>query len=210
MNRLLSAASLAVMGLLLTVSAPAKAEDSPSLVVQRTGDAVTAVLADAGQSVGQKRHGVEAIVYEQFDFVTLSRLVLGRNWKQLSPEQQTQFVEEFRRHLSVTYSKNIGDYKGEKPVVTADRKESDGDWTVKSKIVRPGAEDVAVDYRLRQSDGRWKVIDVIVEGVSLVANFRSQFQEIVSKDGAPKLIDMLREKNSKGESFKSNVQVGKN
>ena len=88
-------------------------------------------------------------------------------------------------------------------MVIGDRAEARDDWTVKTKIVRPNAEDILVDYRLRKEDGEWRVIDVIIEGVSLVANFRSQFQEIISRDGAAKLIELLHEKNAKGESLKS-------
>ncbi len=181
----------------------ARAVDSPVAVVQETSDAVTAVLDDNSLTADQKRRKVEDIVYAHFDFDTLSRLVLARNWKQLTPEQQKQFVDEFKRHLSVTYGKNVETYNHERAVIIGDRAEAHDDWTVKTKIIRPSAEDVLVDYRLRKDGAKWQVIDVIIEGVSLVANFRSQFQEIISNHGAAKLIDLLREKNAKGEPLKS-------
>jgi len=179
------------------------AVESPTAVVQQTADAVVAVLADKSLTTKEKRAKVEQIVYAHFDFTTLSKLVLARNWKQLSPEQQHDFVEEFKRHLSVTYGRNVETYNNERAVITGDRQESNGDWTVKTKIVRPSAEDILVDYRLRQQDGEWRVIDVIIEGVSLVANFRSQFQEILTSSNADHLIQLLREKNAKGEPLKS-------
>jgi phospholipid transport system substrate-binding protein len=182
---------------------PAGAADGPRDIVQQTADAAVAVLADKSLSVDQKRSKVETIVTGNFDFTTLSRLVLARNWKQLSADQQKQFAEEFKRHLSVTYGKNVEKYNDEKAVIVGDRKENDGDWTVMTKIVRPAAQPILADYRLRQRDDKWMVIDVVIEGVSLVANFRSQFQEIISSDGAAKLIDILREKNAKGEPLKS-------
>jgi phospholipid transport system substrate-binding protein len=180
-----------------------RAVEAPTAVVQQTADAVVAVLADKDLSVEQRRHKVEDIVYAHFDFETLSRLVLARNWRELTPEQQKTFVEEFKRHLSVTYGKNVETYNNEKAVVTGDRAEARGDWTVKTKVIRPNAEDILVDYRLRKEGSEWRVIDVIIEGVSLVANFRAQFQEIISRDGAAKLIQLLHEKNAKGESLKS-------
>ncbi|MFI5398960.1 MAG: phospholipid-binding protein MlaC [Candidatus Binatia bacterium] len=180
-----------------------RAEVSRTAVVQQTVDAVVAVLADKSLTADQKRTKIQDIVYDHFDFKTLARLVLARNWKQLSSEQQKDFVEEFKKHLSMTYSKNVETYNNERAEVTGDRAEPGGDWTVKTKIVRPGGADILVDYRLRQEDGGWKAIDVIIEGVSLVANFRSQFQEIVSNQGPQKLIDLLREKNAKGEPLKS-------
>ena len=196
------AAVMAVAMVLAAHSARAAAE-SPRAVIQETTDAVLAVLADKGLSADQKRHKIEDIVYLHFDFETLSRLVLARNWKQLSAEQQKAFVEEFKRHLSVTYGKNVETYNNERVAITGDRAEARDDWTVKTKIVRPNADDILVDYRLRKDGGEWRVIDVVIEGVSLVANFRSQFQEIINTQGADKLIELLRDKNAKGESLKS-------
>lgn len=184
-------------------TAVVRAADSPTAVVQQTSDAVVAVLADKSLTADQKRRKVEDIVYAHFDFETLSRLVLARNWKELKPEQQKAFVEEFKSHLSMTYGKNVETYNNEHAVVIGDRAEARDDWTVKTKVIRHNAGDIRIDYRLRKEEGGWRVIDVIIEGVSLVANFRSQFQEIISHDGAAKLIDLLREKNAKGESLKS-------
>jgi phospholipid transport system substrate-binding protein len=199
--------NLRVLTLLLIICSAtagrARAADSPAAVVQQTADAVVVVLAEPGLTVEQKREKIQEIVYAHFDFETLARLVLARNWKQLSPEQQKEFVEEFKKHLSMTYGKNVELYNKEHAVVTGDRAEPGGDWTVKTKIVRPSAADVLVDYRLRRAEDGWKVIDVIIEGVSLVANFRSQFQEIVSNEGPQRLINLLREKNAKGEPLKT-------
>ena len=183
--------------------ANAASADGPTGVVQETADAVVAVLANKSLASAQKRAQIEQIVYAHFDFTTLSKLVLARNWKQLTPVQQHDFVEEFKRHLSVTYGRNVETYNNERAVITGDREESNGDWTVKTKIIRPSAADILVDYRLRKQDGGWQVIDVIIEGVSLVANFRSQFQEILTSSNPDHLIQLLREKNAKGEPLKS-------
>jgi phospholipid transport system substrate-binding protein len=186
---------------------PLRAVDAPTQVVETTTDAVLAVLANQSLSPDQRRQKVEEIVYQHFDFVTLSKLVLARHWKQLSPAQQDAFVAEFKRHLSLTYGRNVESYNNERAVVVGDRPEPGGDWTVKTKIVRPSASDIQVDYRLRRQDGQWRVIDVTIEGVSLVANFRSQFQDIIAKDGAEKLIDLLRAKNNSGEPLKTDARA---
>jgi phospholipid transport system substrate-binding protein len=180
-----------------------RAQESARAVVQETADQVVAVLENKPLSADQKRHQIEQIVYAHFDFDVLSRLVLARNWTQLSAAQQKEFVEEFKKHLSLTYGKNVETYNGERAVITGERPEARGDTTVKTKVVRPHADDVLVDYRLRQENGRWQVIDVVIEGVSLVANFRSQFQEIIANGGPEHLLQLLREKNSKGEPLKS-------
>jgi phospholipid transport system substrate-binding protein len=196
-------------GLLLMLAAvmctaASRAADTPPVVVQHLVDSVTAVLAEKGLTAEQKRKRIEEIAYVQFNFETISKLVLARNWRDLSPAQQKEFMEEFKRHLTVTYGKNVESYNNERAVVTGDRAEARDDWTVKTKILRPNAAEVLVDYRLRKdSDGEWRIIDVIIEGVSLVANFRSQFQEIITTSGTPKLIELLREKNAKGEPLKA-------
>jgi phospholipid transport system substrate-binding protein len=181
----------------------AAATESPREVVQQTTDQVLKVLANSSLTPDEKRHEIENIVYAHFDFRTLSRLVLARNWKRLTPQQQEEFVEEFKKHLSMTYGKNVETYNNERAVVTGDREEPGGDWTVKTRIIRPTASDFDVDYRLRKEDGQWHVIDVTIESVSLLANYRSQFQEIFTNQGPAKLIDLLREKNAKGEPLKS-------
>jgi len=176
---------------------------SPREVVIATTDGVIAVLKDKSLSPDAKREKIEAIVYANVDFDTLSKLVLARNWKTLTPAQQRDFETEFKRHLSVTYGRNIDNYRNEGVVVTGEREEARGDRTVQTKVVRGegGSDDINVDYRLRPKDGRWYIIDVIVEGVSLVANFRSQFQDIIAGGSAATLIDLLREKNAKGEAI---------
>ena len=179
---------------------PVRAAEGPRDVVQRTTDAVLAILRDKSFSSADKRTKIEEVVYTEVDFAVLSRLVLARNWNSMTPAQQESFQSEFKRHLSVTYGNNVDNYKNERSEIVGDRKEARNDWTVQTKIIRGGPDDVAVDYRLRQKEDRWRIIDVIVEGVSLVANFRSQFQEIIANGGIDHLLKLLHDKNAKGES----------
>jgi phospholipid transport system substrate-binding protein len=172
----------------------------PRDVVRHLGDEVLAVLKDKGVSNDTKRERILEISRRGVDFETLSRLVLARNWSRLTPEEQARFQEEFRRHLAVTYGNAVDNYRNETMVITGDREEARGDWTVKTKIPR-GGDDILVDYRLRQVNGEWKIIDFIVEGVSLVSNFRSQFQDLLASKSPKELIDLLHEKNSRGESI---------
>jgi phospholipid transport system substrate-binding protein len=183
--------------------APAEGANTPRGVVRATTSAVVDVLANHGLSAEQKRHEIENIVYARVDFPTLSRLVLASNWNRLSDAQRKEFMEEFRRNLSATYGRNVESYHNEKVTVIDDHSEPRGDWTVRTKIVRHGNDDISVDYRLRQIDGTWKIIDIIIEHVSLVANFRSQFQEIMSSGGAVRLLQVLRQKNEQGEPLKA-------
>lgn len=189
---------------LLPLLAGAARAETPSQVVDGLATQVVAVLKDGALDAAQKRARIEQIAYSAIDFVTLSKLVLARNWAKFSTEQRAAFEAEFKRHLSMTYGRNIDSYQNEKVQITGERPESRGDVTVQSKILRGStSENIVVDYRLRQVDSQWKIIDVIIEGVSLVSNFRSQFQDIVAQGGADKLITLLKEKNASGESLQA-------
>jgi phospholipid transport system substrate-binding protein len=120
--------------------------------------------------------------------------VLARNWSKLTPEQRREFQDEFRRHLRLTYGKRLETYSGESIEVGDARAESNGDATVMTTVRGGRYEGTRVAYRMRQKDGNWLVIDVIIEGVSLISNFRSQIQEIVSTKGVEQLIQTLRNK----------------
>ena len=196
--------TLAAVALIACLAGAAHAGESPRALVEKMTQQAVDILGNKSLSSDEKRHRIEDLAYANIDFDTMSRLVLARNWSRLSPAQQEEFVKLFREHLALTYGRNIESYNNEKVEVVGERDEGHGDWTVKTKILRGGGNaDVLVDYRLRQVNGSWHIIDVVIERVSLVANFRSQFQEIMASGGASRLLDVLREKNAKGEPLKS-------
>jgi phospholipid transport system substrate-binding protein len=182
----------------------AAAADTPKELVHQLSDAVIAVLQEKNLSADAKRQKIRGIVEGYVDFQTMSRLVLARNWNGLDDAKKKEFVEEFKQSLSVTYGKNVETYNNEKVQITGDRDEGRGDWTVQTKILRPqGGGDILVDYRLRQLNGEWKVIDLVIERVSLVSSYRSQFQEVMANGGIDHLLQLLREKNAAGQPLKS-------
>ena len=192
--------SLLAASALLFAAAPVRAADEEAKkVVEQITSQVIGVLADKGTSTPVKRTKVQEIVYASLDFDTMSKLVLGANWKKFSDAQQKEFVEQFRQHLSNTYGKNVDSYRDEKVKITGMRDEARGDVTVQTAIDRGGANDIFVDYRLRKGTSGWKIIDVVIERVSLVSNFRSQFQEVIAQGGVDRLLTMLKDKNAKGE-----------
>jgi phospholipid transport system substrate-binding protein len=110
-----------------------------------------------------------------------------------------QFQEEFKRHLSLTYGRQIEKYTSDEKIEIGEaRAEPNKDVTVRTRVVGGAAGDgLRIDYRLRADGGDWKIIDVIPEGVSLIQNFRSQVQEIVTQKGVGQLIQTLHEKNER-------------
>jgi phospholipid transport system substrate-binding protein len=175
----------------------ATGEDEAREIMQETIDQVMAVLQNDSLTEDQKVEEIKAVAEARFDFPRMTRLVLGRNYRKLSEQEREEFLVEFKQHLTVTYGKGLKDYSGENVAIDLSRLESNGDVTVKSRVQGGTTDGVKIDYRLRARDGSWYVIDVIIESVSLVANFRSQIQEIVSSKGTARLIEILREKNEK-------------
>jgi phospholipid transport system substrate-binding protein len=167
-------------------------------------DEVLLVLRNSNSDTDGKLDRLQEITDRRFNFPRMSKLVLGRNRRKLSDEQQVEFEREFRRHLTVTYGQRIESFGGEKIEIGAARLERNGEVTVKTKLVGGSADGILIDYRLREREGSWQIIDVIIEGVSLVQNFRAQIQEIVSSKGADQLIVVLREKNNPGGGTGSN------
>ena len=195
--------ALAVLSALVLAGAARAQDDAAAAATAAVSDVMNQVIAlgrDKSISPAEKRSRIEAIAMDGFDWPTMSRLVLARNWKKLSDTQKPEFIEQFKKHLSLTYGKRLEQIGDEKVDIGASRVSKNGDVTVKTKIVGGAADGVLIDYRLRENEGEWRVIDVIIEGVSLVANFRSQSREIVSRSGIDQLIAQLREKNEKASA----------
>jgi phospholipid transport system substrate-binding protein len=187
-------AAAAVLGAVaLAQASVAPPEEEARRFVQQTIDDVMKILHDDGLSLEQKKDQVESLAYERFDFELISRFVLARNWNQMSEQQQRDFVAAFKKHLSATYRDTLDSYRDEKITIESSRPEARGDVTVMT-VVRESSGDTKVDYRLRKTDSGWRGIDVIIEGVSLVQNFRTQSQEIISAEGVDALIQKLRDK----------------
>lgn len=161
-----------------------------------------AALADRTISASQRTARVWQIADRHIDYEALSRLVLGQFWHQATGEQQTQFVSEFRRHIYGVYAQTIDGYEDEQVVVTDDREEARGDWTVRTTIlsnVRANGKRQQIgrlDFRLRMIGGQWKAIDVTVEGISVILLYRAQFQAVAATGGMERVLQILRARNA--------------
>jgi len=172
------------------------APDAARGVIEKAMNEVITVLEDKKLPQAQRQKRIEDIAYARFDFDRMSRLVLAKNYKQLDDAQRDAFAQEFKKHLSLTYGRRVESYSNESVQVGEARAEKNGDVSVKTKVLGGQAADgIAIEYRMRENSGEWKVIDVIIEGVSLIANFRSQIQDIIRNEGIEQLITKLRQKN---------------
>lgn len=141
-----------------------------------------------------QRDKIWEIAGKAFDFMELSGRALAANWKRFSPQQRIKFSKVFSEILGNTYYEKIrGEYRDEKVVYIGEEMVTDSKAVVKTKIVREKSE-FSVDYSMRLKDNNWKVYDVQIEGISLVQNYRSQFNEILSKESPDELIGRLENK----------------
>ena len=194
-SELVRGAILALLLVLAAGPAPAADADEARATMEKTVADVLVVLGDGSLPLQAKKDRIQAIAFERFDFVTMSKLVLKRDWKRFDAAQQQEFVEEFKEHLSARYGENLGRYENEKVEVTSHRTETNGDVTVKT-VIRGGKYDgTPVDYRLRNA-ATWRVIDVVIENVSLVSSFRQQFADVLEKGGPTGVLAKLKQRNA--------------
>ena len=149
---------------------------------------------EAGKKVKEQK--IEAAAEKLFDFVELSKRTLGMNWNKFTPEQRKEFVDLYKKILKDAYVDKITAYTNEQVNFTKEVPLSDNMTEVQSVVTTKGG-DVSIFYRVIKKDNDWKVYDVVIEGVSLINNYRTQFREILGNNPPQTLIETLRKKTGK-------------
>jgi phospholipid transport system substrate-binding protein len=137
---------------------------------------------------------ISAIINEVFDYEELSRRTLGREWRKFSPDQQKEFVTLFEKLLQGIYADRILAYTHEKIEFGKETELRKGREEVESYIITTDNKKVPLFYRMTNKSGQWRVYDVVIEGISMVKNYRGQFREILSKNKPEDLLQTLRDK----------------
>jgi len=174
---------------------------TPKETVETGVNKVIATLSDPAFKAKPKDQQIAAISLEiesVFDFQELSRRTLGKQWKKMSAEQQTEFVKLFTELLQGVYADRLLAYSDQKILFDKEIMIKKGRAEVQSYLQTSDGTKIPLFYRLTDKSGSWKVYDVIIEGVSMVKNYRTQFRDILSKDPPEKLLEILREKTKKG------------
>jgi len=149
---------------------------------------------ESGKKVKAQR--VEAAAEKLFDFVELSKRTVGMNWNKFTPEQRKEFVELFETILKDAYVDKITAYTNEQVNFSKEMALSDTTVEVQSDVVEKSGR-IPIYYRVIKKDNEWKVYDVVIEGVSLVENYRTQFREILANKSPEGLLETLRKKVAK-------------
>jgi phospholipid transport system substrate-binding protein len=189
--------ALALSLLMIFMLSGAVLAGEPTAAVEASVNQVLDVLKDpklkGEEAKSVKTEKLRVIYKGMFDEMEFSRRTLTRNWKNFTPAERREFVDLFEQVLEKSYLDKILDYSDEKIVFYKESMIAKDKAEVQSKIVTSSKE-IPIDYRLILKDGKWKVYDVVVENVSLVQNYRTQFNEILA-DGTPEqLLKILRKK----------------
>lgn len=160
-------------------------------------DKIIAVLSDPNllgdEKADERRQAIRQAVFELFDWEEMAKRSLARHWRERTDEEKKEFVVLYGELLERTYLDRVEGYSGEEVIYTEER--IDGKYAlVKAKIVTKTKQEIAVDYKLKTKSKQWLVYDVSVEGVSLVNNYRTQFNQILMKSSYETLVDRLKQK----------------
>jgi len=187
---------MALATLLLALAGIAAPATTPTDTVRETVDAViTTLKKDLDEE--RKRDEVFRLISDNFDFKVMAKRILATNWHKASDEQRRRFIDLFTRLLTRTYWSRIRDYRDEQVEYRGERIKRERYARVDTEIVTADKR-IPITYRLLNRKGRWKAYDVIIEGVSLVQNFRTSYQAIVRKEGIDGLLQQMAAKT--GES----------
>lgn len=180
--------------LVITVAATDGEVDAARSFIDGMAQRAINFLADQSMSQDQKSKQFQKLLADSFDLKTIGRFALGRYWRVASPAQQTEYLKLFEKMVVDVYSNRFKDYQGQDLVVDSAKPEGDKDVMVTSYIVPDSGSKVRVDWRVRDKDGRQKIVDIIVEGVSMAVTQRSEFSSVIQAGGGDVavLLDHLR------------------
>jgi phospholipid transport system substrate-binding protein len=189
-----------LLGLMLLSPLAAAAVPDPQQTVREAGDRLLAELTERKAELEADPRQIYPFVREfvlpYFDFYEMTQAALGRYWRDASDAQREAVTKEFRELLVRTYASALLGYSGQQIEYPPMQKQEDAaKVTVPTRIASSGAPPIPINYRLKLDSDRWLVYDVVIDGVSLITNYRSQFNAVVRRSGVDGLIDALSEKN---------------
>jgi phospholipid transport system substrate-binding protein len=190
---------ITALGLICALSVMAQ-ETAPDVLVKNvTTEVVELIAKDKEIKSGNRAklmQVIQAKVLPHFNFASMTALAMGQSWSKATPEQKKQLTEEFKTLLVRTYASALAAYSEQKFDFRPLRaKPTDTDVTVNVRVLQPGSQAVTIDYSMEKTANGWKVYDVMVGGVSLVANYRTEFNQAVRQSGVEGLLKTLHEKN---------------
>jgi phospholipid transport system substrate-binding protein len=179
-------------GFTLAYATASFAGNSPTDDIRASVDAIIAILKNEQLDQTAKRAEIKAVVNKRFDFRAMSQRTLATNWRKTTDKDKDRFVDLFSQLIENSYVGKLDSYTNEKVDYTGEK--IDGRRAVVETVIITTSNDVPVDYRVYSKDDQWLVYDVIIEGVSLISNYRSSYQEIMKNEGIEGLLAKMQEK----------------
>lgn len=176
-----------------TVQAAPDVEGAKAFIAD-LGQRAVDVLGDASLDKDQERQKLYALLEQGFDLEMLARLAAGRSWREMSPAQQETFRRVFNTYILDTYSQRLASYSGERLRIDRAQAVSDSDVMIQATVLGQQSPPWRMDWRVRDRGGGFKVVDVLIEGVSMVVTQRNEFNTVVQAQGVDGLTEMLRER----------------
>jgi phospholipid transport system substrate-binding protein len=190
----LAGALIALAAAQMMTVEPAWGLGTPVETVNQVVNKSLPVLRDKRTPLQQRRRQLRTLLEQHFDFADMSRIALGYHWKELNVTQRAQFTQLFTAFIENAYLSKIQDYSGQDVNVLGENSEGDGFSRVRTQIVQQGKQPIKVDYLLRDMSGDWKIYDVTVDAISIIANYRNQFNRVINDQGFAKLMSDMRVK----------------
>jgi len=192
-----------ILATIALVTPLAHAQEAPDVLVKRVSQEVLQIVrSDPQVQAGNEariKDVIETKLVPHFDYMRMTALAMGRNWRTATPEQQKRLADEFRTLLIRTYSGALSQYRNETIEYRPLRGEPNAtDVIVRTAVIRQGQQPVQIDYGMSKTPEGWKAYDIIVGGVSLVTNYRDEFGALVGSSGIDGLIKTLVAKNAGG------------
>ena len=196
MKRKLIGLNIILLAVVLILPVPVHADDAKAMVEGQIDKILAKMKEPAFKELSRddKLAEIRKIINEIFDYEELSQRTLGRDWKKFKPEQQKEFIDLFSKLLEDVYADRILAYTHEKIEFGKETELKKGRVEIESYIITLDNKKVPLFYRTSNRTGEWKVYDVVIEGVSMIKNYRGQFRQILSKKKPEDLLQTLREK----------------
>ena len=194
---------IAVCSFMLCLAAAISVHASaPTDKIKETTDKILAIVSDPAlngpEKAEERRMQIRAALDQRFDWEEMSRRSLGLHWAKRTPDEKKEFIGLYKKLLERTYLDKVESYSGEKVVYLGDKIDN-GYSTVNVKIITTKDQEIQVEYRVQNKKEDWLVYDIFIEGVSLVNNYRAQFNSILTKSSYQQLVQRLTEKVSQNQ-----------
>ena len=184
----------------LLAGATAQAAQEPRQFIGGLGDEVIGILQDKQLDQAARADRFRTLFAEAFDLQTISQFVLGRHWREATPEQRAQWQAVLRDYVAGIYARQFSGYRGQQFQVLNERK-VDGSSVVQTRIQQPDGEPVNVDFRVQANDGgEMKIVDVLVANVSLIVTKRSEFDSVIQREGVEGLMRRLKQASAQAQA----------